>query len=111
MALERELKFRLSARAAARAARALALGAAARLASIYFDTPDLELRRARVALRLRRSGRRWLQTVKCDVSPLARGEWESEAPHARLDLARLPLAEIRDTTGIDLGMLAPRLAP
>ena len=111
MALERELKFRLSARAAARVARALALGAAERLASIYYDTPDLELRRARVALRLRRSGRRWLQTVKCDLSPLARGEWESEAPAGRLDLARLPLAEIRETSGIDLGALAARLAP
>src|SRR4051812_20606876 len=111
MALERELKFRLSARAASEVARALALGDAERLVSIYFDTPDQALRRARVALRLRRAGGRSLQTVKCDLSPLARGEWESEAPGERLDLARLPLAEIRETTGLDLGALAARFAP
>ncbi|TMG80392.1 MAG: CYTH domain-containing protein, partial [Betaproteobacteria bacterium] len=111
MALERELKFRLSARAASEVARALALGAAERFVSIYFDTPDHVLRRARVALRLRRAGRRSLQTVKCDLSPLARGEWQSEAPLGRLELARLPLAEIRETSGVDLGALAARLAP
>jgi len=111
MALERELKFRLSARAASEIARALALGAAERFVSIYFDTPDQALRRARVALRLRCAGHRWRQTVKCDLSPLARGEWESKAPGERLDLARLPLAEIRETSGIDLGAVAARLAP
>lgn len=36
----------------------------AKLYSIYFDTPDHALRRANMALRLRRSGRRWTQTVK-----------------------------------------------
>ena len=111
MALERELKFRLSARAASEIARALALGAAERFVSIYFDTPDQALRRARVALRLRCAGHGWRQTVKCDLSPLARGEWESKAPGERLDLARLPLAEIRETSGIDLAALAARLAP
>ena len=110
MALERELKFRLSARAASEIARALAVGAAERFVSIYFDTPDHVLRRARVALRLRRAGRRSLQAVKCDLSPLARGEWQSEAPLGRLELARFPLAEIRETSGVDLGALAARLA-
>lgn len=36
----------------------------AKLHSIYFDTPDRELHRADMALRLRRTGRHWTQTVK-----------------------------------------------
>ena len=35
-----------------------------RLDNIYFDTPDQALAQARVGLRLRKDGRRWLQTVK-----------------------------------------------
>ncbi|EFO32541.1 chad domain-containing protein [Roseibium sp. TrichSKD4] len=34
------------------------------LHSIYFDTPDLDLRRAKISLRIRKVGRTWLQTVK-----------------------------------------------
>ncbi len=36
-----------------------------KLRSIYFDTPDLRLHRAKMSLRVRKKGRRWLQTVKC----------------------------------------------
>ena len=50
------------------------------LRNLYFDTVDLALRRQRVALRLRRAGRQWLQTVKCASSARAglssRPEWE-----------------------------------
>lgn len=35
-----------------------------RLISTYYDTPDFELEHAGIALRLRRDGTRWLQTVK-----------------------------------------------
>jgi triphosphatase len=35
-----------------------------RLDNIYFDTPDHALAQARIGLRLRKDGRRWLQTVK-----------------------------------------------
>ncbi|OGA22242.1 MAG: hypothetical protein A3I02_04285 [Betaproteobacteria bacterium RIFCSPLOWO2_02_FULL_67_26] len=41
-----------------------AAGTRSRLYSIYFDTPALDLWRQGVALRLRRDGRRWVQTVK-----------------------------------------------
>jgi inorganic triphosphatase YgiF len=111
MALERELKFRVAPRTTRRLAQALALGPAQRLSSIYFDTPRHELRGARVALRLRRAGRRFLQTVKCELAPLERGEWETQAPGGHLDLARLPLTEIHEASGVDIAALAARLKP
>src|SRR4051794_28224558 len=100
MAIERELKFRLAPRAASRAAAALALGRARALRAVYYDTPDEALRRARMALRVRREGGSWLQTLKCEISPSARGEWEAPAPRGRLDIARLPRLEIRTATGV-----------
>lgn len=55
---------------------------AQKLLSIYYDTSDLDLNKHRVAVRLRRVGRRWIQTVKAEGSVAAglhaRPEWESE---------------------------------
>lgn len=52
-----------------------------RLVNIYYDTPDLALHCSGIALRLRQSRRRWLQTVKCAGGSSAglssRPEWES----------------------------------
>ncbi len=52
-----------------------------RLTNIYYDTPKLDLRQNGIALRLRRKGRRWLQTVKCAGSQAGglatRPEWET----------------------------------
>jgi inorganic triphosphatase YgiF len=54
---------------------------AAQLVNIYYDTPDLALRKQGIALRLRRQGKSWLQTVKCAGSSAgglsARPEWET----------------------------------
>jgi len=51
------------------------------LFNVYFDTSNLALRRRGIALRLRKQGRRWLQTVKCAGSGGAglsqRPEWET----------------------------------
>lgn len=50
------------------------------LRNLYFDTADFMLRQHRVALRLRRAGRQWLQTVKCASAASgglsSRPEWE-----------------------------------
>jgi triphosphatase len=53
-----------------------------RLLSIYYDTADCMLHQQRVALRLRRVGRRWIQTIKTEGRVVAglheRPEWECE---------------------------------
>lgn len=53
---------------------------ARQLINIYYDTPDLTLHRHGIALRLRKQGNLWLQTVKCAGVSAAgltsRPEWE-----------------------------------
>jgi inorganic triphosphatase YgiF len=100
---EVELKFELApeAHGAFRKLPDLA-GATARtsrLHALYYDTPDFALRRREMALRLRRSGRRWTQTLKAGRSGVAGlhapDEWEFDRPGPALDMALLegtPLA-------------------
>ena len=61
-----------------------------KLYSIYYDTADLELRRQAMALRLRRVGRQWVQTLKGGGQVSAglhqRNEWETPVPSEQLDL-------------------------
>lgn len=51
------------------------------LVNIYYDTPDLALHKRGIAMRLRRQGRLWLQTIKCAGVSAAglsrRPEWET----------------------------------
>ncbi len=56
--------------------------AARRLHSVYYDTPDLMLHRRGVGLRVRKVGRRFIQTVKTEAQNgvLHRGEWEVPVP-------------------------------
>jgi triphosphatase len=105
MPIERELKFHLAPRAAALAERQLATGEAKRVRSIYFDTPERELQHARMALRLRRHGTQWLQTLKCVISPSLRHEWEFPVARRTLELERFPRDEIIAAGGIDLSQL------
>ena len=71
MPLEVELKLSITADHATALSRAAPLKAAAvgrastaHLYSIYYDTPKFDLRDSGVALRLRRAGKRWVQTIK-----------------------------------------------
>jgi len=76
-----------------------------RLDAIYLDTADRLLQRNAMALRLRRSGRRWVQTLKSAGKVTGglsvRGEWETPArmrggrPHVNLAaLADTPLPAV-----------------
>ncbi|MEM9045988.1 MAG: CHAD domain-containing protein [Pseudomonadota bacterium] len=83
------------------------------LRTIYFDTSDFRLAEAGMALRLRKVGRRWIQTVKLAQS-MTLGlsmaeEHECPAPGGRLVLEAIPEVSVRDRV---LGVLegAP-LAP
>lgn len=59
-----------------------------RLFSAYYDTPERTLKTAGAALRLRREGRRWIQTVKSDGR--AAGGLHSRAEHEVEVAAQLP---------------------
>ncbi len=71
-----------------------------RYVTTYFDTADRRLADAEVALRVRRDGRRRIQTVKTaavpEIAGLARGEWEREIVGEAPVLDDAWLAEIGD---------------
>lgn len=64
-----------------------------RLYSVYYDTAALELRQNAMALRLRRVGKQWLQTLKGGGEVSAglhqRNEWEMPVLSEQLDLDAL----------------------
>lgn len=102
---EVEIKLQLESRRRAALLRAPALRRARpeRLAllALYFDTPDGDLARHEMALRLRREEGRWMQTLKAGRGGAgglhARGEWEFATEGPVLDLARFhdtPLADL-----------------
>lgn len=103
---EIELKFLLDATRATEIwsrVKATQLAASSRstrtLRTTYLDTPDHALKRAGIAFRIRRDGRRWLQTVKTGRT-LQGGlsqavEIETPAPGGKPCLAALPDASVR----------------
>ena len=104
---EFELKFALEPGGIAALRRAAPLAGIRpvrrRLLNLYFDTPRAELARARMALRLRRAGGRWFQTLKAGAGGAggvhSRSEWEFPRPGPNLDLSLLadtPLAALKD---------------
>ena len=112
MPVETELKLAVAPDAMARVARHPLLAALrrgpsrkARVTSTYFDTADLDLALAGVSLRLRRDGRRWLQTVKGraekpSAGPMtARSEFEWPVTGRRIDPLRFATTPWRRTLG------------
>lgn len=115
MSLETELKLSLSAPAATALIRhRLLAGQQAqvrRLVNIYYDTPELDLWRARLAVRHRRAGDAWLLTVKGGNPATAglaqRAEWERESLPGVFDFSHVEVAATRRR----LDRLSPRLQP
>jgi len=70
------------------------------LVSVYYDTPAFDLRKNRTALRLRRMGDRWIQTVKTEGKVAGglheRPEWECETAENRLDFDAIPNPTVRE---------------
>lgn len=93
---EIELKLALASDDLPRVRRALTAMAGDRrpsrstLASTYYDTPDRRLMQDELILRVRKQGRRFIQTVKAHdssgVDLLARGEWEDQIAGGEPDL-------------------------
>lgn len=98
--LEVELKLAVppAARAALRRRLArLGVGRRGLVDSRYFDTADFALAQQRAALRVRKIGGRWVQTLKTGdalAALSARGESEVPAPRGRLALDRFDAALI-----------------
>ena len=104
---EVELKFAVRERDCKRIARSAALAGSRpvrrRLTTLYLDTPGRLLWKRGMALRLRRAGPRWVQSLKGGRSGRGglhrRDEWEFDRPDASIDLslfAGTPLARVPD---------------
>lgn len=100
MPTETELKLRLSPDCVARLQRnpllkslSISRPVTQRLYSVYYDTPNFDLKRHNVALRLRRIGKRWTQAIKGGGSVMAglhqRDEWEAPVLKAQPDFTKI----------------------
>lgn len=88
MPLEIELKLLLPPGADAALAKAIAFGPSKTLAATYYDTAKAKLAASGIAIRIRREGRRLVQTVKTAGQGIAleqRGEWETTLKTPALD--------------------------
>jgi inorganic triphosphatase YgiF len=77
--IELKLQVPAASRDAVDAAVAIGDSRRTRLQAVYFDTPDRRLAAAGVALRLRKEGRRWVQTLKA-AGPSAMQRFEHNVP-------------------------------
>ena len=115
--VETELKFQVPAAARERLQRALATSTARSIAlrALYFDTPDRRLARAGLALRLRKEGTQWVQTLKGHgASAMNRLEHELQLDATRgtprLDTARHDGTPLAHALAAALGDAAAALA-
>lgn len=108
LAAETELKFLVGPAELRRLARHPLFAAepkTRRITSVYFDTPAFDLHRAKLSLRVRRVGGRYVQTVKRvragDV--FDRDEWEAPVRRQAVDpaaLAGTPAAGLLEDAGL-----------
>lgn len=85
------------------------------LLSVYFDTPQFDLMRRHIALRMRRVDDQWMQTLKAETKSVgaltSRPEWEvAVADGSQPDFSSLPLEALDLLTGIQLKQIAPVFA-
>ncbi len=107
MGREVELKFDIEPGGAARIARIEPLAGTAStqndFETLYFDTADGALRRAGYSLRIRRSGDRYVRTIKRKKASAAglfdREEWEEEVPDFTLRAESLKGTPLRRWAG------------
>ncbi len=112
---EIELKLALDPRQASRLQHHPLLAATKpsrrRLHSTYLDTPDWDLLQRRIAFRLRKAGRRWLQTLKAETVSVGalsqRAEWEMALPRGEQDLERLPTEALKLLQGLEPSRIVP----
>ncbi len=106
MSIETELKLSIAPAQLARLKRHVLLRqysvtrpVTRRLHNIYYDTPKFALHKKAMALRLRRDGKQWLQTLKGGGSVEAglhrRNEWEVPVQSAELDFSIAEAAELK----------------
>ena len=100
MPTEIELKLRLPADSIVRLQRhpllkslSISRPVTEELHTVYYDTSDYDLKRNNVAFRLRRIGKRWIQSIKGGGSAIAglhqRYEWEAPVLRAQPDFTKI----------------------
>ncbi len=82
------------------------------LHSIYFDTPGFDLMHRQIALRLRRVGEQWIQTLKAETQSVgaltSRPEWETIVQDGNLpNFSALPDTAKKLLGGIKLKQIQP----
>lgn len=86
------------------------IGNAARLENVYYDTPTLTFKAARVGLRTRRQGEHWLQTVKSAATSTAglssRPEWE-QIYRGEFDFSKIDDERVRQLLQRNADALVP----
>ncbi len=106
--LDEEQDRRIRAGSALRNLRGGGRPATKQLVSVYYDTPGHDLKAQKIALRLRKVGRAWVQTVKRSSRAMAGGlstpeESEAPAPGGRIDLGLVGEADLRGAVEAAIG--------